>query len=259
MTTFIYDGSLEGLLTAVFEWFERKPGPVTLQTPASYQPCLLDCSDIHIRTDGQKSERVWKALIRKISGEWVRRFYCCHLSELASAQQHLFEFACYIFLHPESVYENFGNEHVLAVSQIAHKVEREKHRMEAFVRFKSLQDGMYYAEVEPDFNVLPLIAKHFRNRYADQAWVIYDRKRKYGLHYDLSQVTEITMLAERGSEAPSQEIKEQEGKETLYSLLWKDYFKSTNIEVRKNIRLHLQHVPKRYWRYLTEKEDKLLL
>ena len=33
----------------------------------------------------------------------------------------------------------------------------------------------------------------------------------------------------------------------------KNYFKSTNIVARKNTKLHTQHVPKRYWKYLTEK------
>lgn len=32
------------------------------------------------------------------------------------------------------------------------------------------------------------------------------------------------------------------------------HFKSTNITERKNTKLHVQHIPKRYWRYLTEKQ-----
>ena len=44
-----------------------------------------------------------------------------------------------------------------------------------------------------------------------------------------------------------------DAQEALYDQLWKDYFKSTNIVERRNIKLHLQHVPKRYWKYLTEK------
>ena len=41
--------------------------------------------------------------------------------------------------------------------------------------------------------------------------------------------------------------------EINYQNLWKEYFDHTNIKERKNTKLHLQHVPKRYWRYLTEK------
>src|SRR5690606_39662819 len=35
--------------------------------------------------------------------------------------------------------------------------------------------------------------------------------------------------------------------EEKFQQLWKQYFKSTNIVERKNDKLHLQHVPKRYW------------
>ena len=44
------------------------------------------------------------------------------------------------------------------------------------------------ANCDPDFNVLPLIRKHFLKRYADQQWIIYDLKRDYGLYYNLHKV-----------------------------------------------------------------------
>ena len=42
--------------------------------------------------------------------------------------------------------------------------------------------------------------------------------------------------------------------EESYSEWWRAYFKATNIVERKNRKLHLQHVPRRYWQYLTEKQ-----
>ena len=39
--------------------------------------------------------------------------------------------------------------------------------------------------------------------------------------------------------------------------MWKDYFDSTNIKERKNMKLHIRHVPKRYWKYLSEKQPNL--
>lgn len=63
--------------------------------------------------------------------------------------------------------------------------------MKAYVRFKLTKDQLYYAFVEPDHNVLPLIAGHFKGRYAGQRWLIYDVKRKYGIYYDLQTVTTV--------------------------------------------------------------------
>ncbi|RZK18389.1 MAG: DUF4130 domain-containing protein, partial [Pedobacter sp.] len=126
--------------------------------------------------------------------------------------------------------------------------------MEAFIRFQKTGDGMFYASIDPDFNVLPLISNHFKNRYADQEWIIYDLKRKYGLHYNLKTVEEITIdfTSTVNQKTPASIFMDE--KEELYSLLWKDYFKSANIVARKNTKLHVKHVPKRYWKYLTEKQ-----
>jgi probable DNA metabolism protein len=43
-------------------------------------------------------------------------------------------------------------------------------------------------------------------------------------------------------------------KEELYQRLWQQYFTSVNIAARKNTKLHIQHMPKRYWKFLPEKQ-----
>lgn len=248
---YIFDGSLAGLLTAVFEWFERKPGKILLKSIELFQPEAF-AESYTVLTDSEKSDRVWAGLQKKVKKDWLRKFYCSYLSEIPEAYNHLFYFAIYIFQNESGAESNYGNEHVIALSKYAKSVEREKHRMEAFIRFQKTGDGMFYAGVDPDFNVLPLISNHFKNRYTDQQWIIYDLKRKYGLHYNLSKVEEITISFEKNVNKANPASILMDEKEELYSVLWKDYFKSTNIVARKNTKLHIQHVPKRYWKYLTE-------
>jgi probable DNA metabolism protein len=96
--------------------------------------------------------------------------------------------------------------------------------------------------------------KHFKDRYADQSWVIYDYKRHYGIYYNLDKVEEICLNQEEEKNLKLQRDKITSEQEPLYAALWKDYFKSTNIKARKNTKLHVRHVPRRYWKYLTEKE-----
>ena len=123
--------------------------------------------------------------------------------------------------------------------------------MEAFIRFQKLKDETFYAAIEPDFNVLPLLIKHFKDRYADQQWIIYDIRRKYGVHYNLHDIQYITLnFSDVKATNVVSAYTEDEG---LYQELWKNYFKSVNIPARKNTKLHLMHVPRRYWRHLTEK------
>ncbi|WP_199562660.1 TIGR03915 family putative DNA repair protein [Pedobacter chinensis] len=250
---YIFDGSLPGLLTAVFEWFERKPGPVNLMLTTVFQPDAFT-EGFTVITNAEKADRVWAGLQKRLKKDWLRKFYCTYLSEIPDAYQHLFQFTIYIFQSAPGAQSNYGNDHVMALAKYAKSVEREKHRMEAFIRFQKTGDGMFYAAIDPDFNVLPLISNHFKNRYADQQWIIYDLKRKYGLYYDLQTVEEITVdfSADVNQKNPATILMDE--KEELYAVLWKDYFKSANIVARKNTKLHIKHVPKRYWKYLTEKQ-----
>ncbi|MFC3561459.1 TIGR03915 family putative DNA repair protein [Pedobacter jamesrossensis] len=251
--TYIFDGSMPGLLTSVFEWFERKPGKVVVKSSDIFQPEAF-AESFTVETNAAKADRVWAGLQKKLKKDWLRKFYCSYLSEIPESYNHLFQFACYVFENQIGAESNYGNENVIALSKYAKSVEREKHRMEAFIRFQKTGDGMFYATIDPDFNVLPLISNHFKNRYADQQWIIYDLKRKYGLHYNLNTVDEITIKFTNGVNKANPASVLMDEKEELYANLWKDYFKSANIVARKNTKLHVQHVPKRYWKYLTEKQ-----
>jgi len=256
MVIYVFDGSLEGLLTAIFEFYERKPGKIQLVSQSRFEPVLLD-EVLEVVSDEAKANRVWDGLKKKISSDWQQRFYKTFLSESDESFKHLFDFACYIFDNPKGGETNYGHPSVIALSKMERSVSRERHRMKAFIRFQETADGIFYAPVEPDYNVLPLIAGFFKNRYADQRWIIYDIKRKYGLYYDLEKVEEIRLEYAPEMKNDSTFLSEDvvSDKEKLYGLLWNDYFKSTNIPARKNMKLHIQHVPKRYWKYLTEKQE----
>ena len=253
-TCLLYDGTFHGFLSAIFEVYERKLKDVAVVRSENFQPELMS-SVIHIATDSNKSKRVWTGLKQRLSVKKQNEFYKTFLSEQPDMEQVLYEFARLVFESAHNVEDDLGHPAVISVTKIAHQVHREKHRMEAFIRFQRTKDDVYYAPINPDFNVLPLIVSHFKDRYADQHWLIYDQKRKYGIQYDCSthKVTEVQI--QFNDEAtdeflPSTLCHEDE---VEYQKLWKDYFYSVNIGARKNRKLHVRHVPTRYWRYLTEK------
>lgn len=256
MTTFIFDGTFEGLLTAIFDFYETTPGAVKLVDATRFLPNILG-GEVEIIADETKSKRVWTGLKKKISKDWQQRFYHAFLAETPEIFQHLFDFACYVFDNSEGAEYNYGHPSVIAISQADRSVNRERHRMQAFIRFQETADGIFYATVEPDFNVLPLIANFFKNRYVDQRWIIYDLRRGYGLYYDLEKVEAIQLDHVSELKTGTTFLTENftNDKEHLYGLLWNDYFRSTNIPARKNMQLHIRHVPKRYWKYLTEKQQ----
>ena len=257
MATYCFDGTFTGLLSCVFRCFQFHEFDVKVTTDKFSQNGLFD-DYYEVTSNEEHAQRVWQGLKQKNSANSVRNFYYSFLSEQDEAFQHCLNFAIYVFQSQRPIDKDYGHVDVLGISQWAKQVGREKHRMEAFVRFKKCKDGLFLSLVRPDFNVLPLIEKHFKSRYQDQKWLIYDEKRKFGIYYDLYKVHQIEMDAEeidsqlRIGHSQSFTI-ELDDKEVLYDQLWKDYFRSVNIQARQNLKLHIQYVPKRYWRYMNEK------
>ena len=248
----IYDGSFDGFLTCVFQVYDLKLKRVLIQKDSESQASLFGKQNV-VAADPVKANRVWKGLGKKTSNAGRLRIYYGFLSEKQGVENLLLRYIQYVFESRLPVDSDFSNSEVLGLSKIAKSVGREKHRMEAFVRFRLTKDGLYFATIEPDFDVLPLISKHFKSRYADQKWVIYDLKRNYGLYYDLDRVEIINLTLPEGFDASKTSPDYFAVEEIEFQTLWKDYFDSTNISSRKNLQLHIRHVPKRYWKYLSEK------
>jgi hypothetical protein len=228
MTQLVYDGSFEGLLTSIFELYERKIGDARVVRNGSWQS-ELTASYLEIIPDQKKAERVWNGLKQKLSVDKRNEIYQCFLSELPEMEGTLVTFIRHVFDSKHSVEKDYSNKSVLAIEQIAHK--------------------------DPDFNVLPLIISHFQERYADQHWLIYDNRRNYGIHYskDTFSVQEVRMEWEAIAHHEFLPASTCHEEELVYQSLWKNYFQTINIQARNNHKLHIRHVPVRYWKYLTEK------
>ena len=131
------------------------------------------------------------------------------------------------------------------------------------MRFEHTTDDIYFARVEPDFNVLPLIGEHFRQRYQDQHWAIDDLTRGYGIYYDKSKVRVLIPQSYKPLRISmmlfSNPASIHSPDEQRYQKFWQGYFTNVNIKERKNPKLHRQYLPQRYWKYLSEKQYCLML
>src|SRR5690606_3820178 len=99
METFIFDGTLEGILASVFYCYQRKSGTVKLVNKDYYLPDVLQ-KNFLVVSDEEKGRRVWAGLKKKLDKEWLLRFYKAYLSEQPEAYQHLFNFARYMIDNP---------------------------------------------------------------------------------------------------------------------------------------------------------------
>lgn len=253
MTTLLYDGTFEGLMTAIFEVYEYRFEPAKIIATENYQSESIFTDHHEVITNHEKADRVLKMVENNLGKKGASQLLRVYLSENENAERLILSAVSKSIKYPnENVLNNFADVDIMDIAKINKSISREVHRMHAFVRFEKLQDEVYFSKIEPDFNVLPLILSHFKNRYRDQKWMIYDLKRHYGIFYDLQDAQFFAPALEQ-----TQQLKRTENilheEEIQYQKLWQRYFFKTNIPERKNMNLHVQSLPKRYWKYLTEK------
>ena len=254
MLYYLYDGTFEGLLTCVFDVYYRNETPARIVNEDTPLPLFTDTH--HVISDDDKAGRVLEGLKKKISKSAINMLYYCHLSEIQDIELILLRYIQKAIASPISIEVNFADDDVLALSKIYKKVSNERTHILQFVRFQKTADGMYFAVMDPIYNVLPLCADFFQDRYADQQWIVYDTRRNFGLFYDLTK-TEIVRFEHPPVNLKTGKIsaEQQDETEKAFQELWKDYLQAITIQSRKNLRLQRQFMPKRFWKYLIEKDD----
>lgn len=253
MNIFIYDHTFEGFLSAIYYAYYEKRKPQKIVGRELFQEDLFaEKTEIHTNTDHAK--KVWNGIETKLSKAIGRKVYRVFLSEISDIEILIYEYLKLCFEKSSAVDTDYSNKTVLEFNNIYNKVCKEGHRAIMFIRFQKTADNIYYASFEPKYDVLPMTINHFKDRFSDQKWVVYDTKRQYGFYFDLNKVCEIKINNSRVNPFTGKVNNEVlDTHELDFQELWNDYFQSVNIKERKNLKIHKQFLPKRFWKYLTEK------
>ena len=243
---YLYDGSFEGLLTAVWEAYYSKDDPRGIIWDGQNQPNLLTASRL-IYTDHEKADKVYRAVEEKISDQALRRIFYIYLSETTESGIIILNYLREGFRLGAAVDDFHANPAVLEAERLYNKVAMEKHRFAGLVRFRLLESGVFYSQIEPDHNIAALIAPHFAQRMPSELWILHDIKRGIAVFYNKVEWTV------RNLEDPEDIILKEE--EVLYQSMWKAYYKHLSIESRRNPRLKKRMMPVRYWKNLIERGD----
>lgn len=254
---YTYDGSFEGFLTVIFEAFREKTEPeAILPLRGNMQMPLGELTAIS--RNEEKAQRVWAGLERKTSVENARLVHTAFLAQEAQTESLLWRYLKKVFTSTsDGFYRNMLDEDVFNLVQMARRVRLEVHRFNGFVRFQKTEGGLYFAPIDPDHDIVRLLSGHFKSRFADQPWIIYDTRRNYGIWYDKEVVREVvfdnlSIDLLTGDVAPH--VRDID--EPFYCQLWQVYYDAINIKERKNHRQMKHFMPRRYWKYLPEKRKK---
>lgn len=246
MERIIYDGTFEGLLTVIKELFSNRGEKGEILAARNRRPVLF-YEDRQVETDFLQAELMLKEIKDRISPAALRHIFYAYLSEEKEAGNKIYRYLKKGFTLGRQVDYNVADADVAAVHALSMRVGREKHRLMGLARFRLLKGDIYYAPLEPDCDVLVLLAPHFRKRLPEENWIIHDLKREKAVLYNKK---EWLISALKAGVKP-----EKAAEEKQFQLLWKKYFRSIAIKERKNLRLQASFMPKKYWRYLVEMED----
>jgi probable DNA metabolism protein len=248
---FTTDGTFEGLMTAIFEAYTVDWSPLSIESASPRQLNLFE-KRLRILTDNRKSDRVWKALKLHLGSNRRRKIFEAFLSGTPDVGTLIYRYVRNFVPENGQQYSKVDLTTQIQIASLSQKVRREAHRMKGFVRFKQTSDQQFTAIIAPQYDVLPLVRRHFEARFADQSWMIFDTQRSYGLCSDGIKTCIVSSDSKEFETIAAGDI----SKEQLCKKLWRRYHAASTIPQRYNPQLHLRQLPRRFWKYLPEKQAR---
>lgn len=120
-------------------------------------------------------------------------------------------------------------------------VNRDTHKMKAFVRFRQLADldNAFVAWFEPPSDIVDRVAPFFQRRFASMTWTLLTPYRS--AHWDGTRLR--FGQGARRDDAPTEDTQEA---------LWRSYYRHIFNPARVNPRMMQQEMPRQYWKNLPE-------
>ena len=242
---YLYDNTFDGLLTCFYEHVYTEKADDIIPVRKDVQLSLS--RQMQVQTDLEKSEKVAKAIEKKISPAALRRAYQAWLTAEDGKEMDVLRYVFLGFSLGKDVDRLHGSETVRRIDVLNHKVSWEADRILGILRFsvvQSPQGEVLYAAISPNCDLIQTVMPHFLNRFREEPFIIHDVGR------------EKAAFASEGSwfmrSLPKDFSPQYTTDEEQYRELWRGYFRTAAIAQRANPQLQKHFIPTRYWQYLTE-------
>ena len=236
---FQYDQTFDGFLCCVYESYVYKEFPIAFTDD---EECCSLYEVRYVVTVREHAQRVYRSLerISRPAAELVRRaFFTC----LEEKECHLYALIRKLYQEGPDFLHNRSDEVYYPVAKAVRHMNGELEKLRGFVRFSDYH-GVLGGEIAPKNRVLPLLRRHFCDRYANESFFLYDRTHRELLLYAKGK-SRIIPVDDLQLDLP-------EESEVYYRTLWKRFFDTVSIEERTNPRCQNTFLPKRYRPYMTE-------
>jgi probable DNA metabolism protein len=236
-----YDGSFEGLLSCVFESYERREIPAGIAPTFAEQTALYPARTIE--TDLQKAKRVLCSIPEKIGDEALYLVNRTFLTCMPQKELDTLRFLRTGYRVGSMVTQMLADSAVDRIIKGVRYLENESNQYRQFTRFAEFS-GILAGVIEPHNYVLPLIAQHFCERLPCERFLIYDKTHGMALIHNQKgrSIVPIDGLRLPEPDEPEEKIHD----------LWRLFYNTIEVPGRHNERCRMSHMPKRYWTYMTE-------
>lgn len=240
---YLYDGTYPGFLTAVYEIYHR--GTSQLEGIGRPGEERLFGEEVIVETSFLKADQVAIGFEKACGKRAMHWMYRAFLSDDPGREMKVFEFLRQGFKKKKAIYACQKEDWVQDILDMCREVGNETEKFRGILRFSELEGGMLFATINPTHDILPVLAVHFQERLGSETWAIYDVNRKTAAVYEEGKLAMV--------EVPHvEEHLTYSSEEEQFRKLWKGYFQHMAIEERKNPKLQMSFLPKKYWKYLTE-------
>ncbi len=239
----LHDGTLEGVLSAVFDSYSYSPPPQGLDVAGCYQP-QLGHRYKEVPTDPRHAARVIAGVRRRMGTLGYRKIWQAFLHSSEDKDSVIYRYIRLGMKEGERVHQMLTHPTVLAIDKLCAITGREASFLTEFVRFSEVEGHLYYAEITPEHMALPLIMPHFAARMNAHPFLIHDKTHQMAGVYDREK---WVLVSTEGMTVPA--LSESE---LAYRRLWKIFYDTIAIEERINPKLRQQLMPKKYWKNITE-------
>ena len=236
-----YDGTMDGMLTCIFEAFARREAPAAILSPDAAQISLFETSVI--QTDRDKAARVLHGLCKTAGYEAGDLVQLTHLTCLPDKELHALAFTRLAMKTGPSACDMLADHRVNILNKAVRALQIEAHHLCGFVRFIEA-DGTLVSLIDPKNDVLPLLDTHFSDRFSEERFIIYDRTHRMALMH-LPGESRIVPLNELKIPAVSE-------RELDIQRMWKRFHETIAIEGRLNKALQKNLMPLRFRPNMTE-------
>lgn len=245
---FIYDGTLEGLLCAIFETYRQKLVPSEIVTEENLQ-LRLGQQPITIPTSPAIAQRVKDGLCRDCGRSTFSAIGVAFLSDEPDKGTAICSFVRYAMREKANVLGQIAHPCVEPMVKLHRFVMNERHYMMQFLRFREMQGGVWFAACNPKANVVPILMDWFSARFNTQPFIIFDEA--HGIA-GVSHNGTWTLV-----KSDSLTLPEETTDEALMADAWKRFYDAVSIKDRYNPELQRSFMPKRLWGNITEMQERI--